>query len=174
MVKFRGMSVYLNVRDLARSRKFYEGLGFRKAMEFPDMSVVGYDVGGATLLVGAAGDWESDPELRDWLSAKEWGAGALVMPTVDSVDDVHAKAKAIGAEIEEPPTDQPWGSRTLRLIDPDGYVVMFDQEARPRRVRPAKAKTAAKRPAKAKAKAAKRPAKAKKAARKAAKKARRR
>ena len=44
---------------------------------------------------------------------------------VDDVDTAFAAAKAAGAQIDEPPTDQFWGDRTARFTDPSGYGWMI-------------------------------------------------
>ncbi|HEX2090589.1 MAG TPA: VOC family protein [Actinomycetota bacterium] len=47
------------------------------------------------------------------------------------VDDVNAEAErlaAAGVRILTPPTDRPWGHRTLYVLDPDGHVVELAQE----------------------------------------------
>lgn len=129
MPKFVGMSVFLNVKDLETSAAFYDGLGFPRVLEFPEMGVIGYGLGDSTFLIGDA--TEPAPDVAQWLKAKEWGVGVVVMPTVESVDEIYDLALEAGAQIEEPPTDQPWGSRTLQLLDPDGYVLSFDQPMAP-------------------------------------------
>ena len=166
MVRFRGLTVYLNVADPARSRRFYEGLGLKVAQEFPEMRTYVFRTGDASIVVGPA-EPAQDEATRRWLAQKPWGTGVVVMPSVDDVDALHETAKRMGAEIEEPPTDQPWGSRTVRLVDPDGYSLMFEREPRP--ARPAKAA----RKAAKKAEAARGGKATKKAGRKAGKKARR-
>jgi len=35
--------------------------------------------------------------------------------------------RAVGADITDGPTDQPWGERVLGLLDPDGYPVKLTQ-----------------------------------------------
>lgn len=176
MVKFTGFSVYLNVKDVERSRKFYEGLGLKKVREFSEMSTYVLKAGDVNVVIGPANATWADAEAAFWLQNEPWGVGVLLMPTVRSVDEVYEKALAIGAEIDDPPQDQPWGSRTVGIVDPDGYVLMFDQELKP--ARPARTKKTTRRKAAAKKATPKKatrkaPAKraAKKTTRKAAKKA---
>jgi catechol 2,3-dioxygenase-like lactoylglutathione lyase family enzyme len=129
MPRLTGLSVFLNVKNVEKSAAFYEGLGFKRTLEFPDMGVIGYGLGAATFLIG--GNDGSDPEVAKWLAGKEWGVGTLLMPAVDDVDEVHRLALKLGAVVEAPPTDHEWGSRTVRILDPDGYVLEFDQALRP-------------------------------------------
>lgn len=45
----------------------------------------------------------------------------------DDLDATFEKVKAAGAEILEPPTEQPWGARDCALRDPSGNLVRIDQ-----------------------------------------------
>jgi lactoylglutathione lyase len=145
MVKPTGLHVFLNVTNIEKSAAFYEGLGFKRTAQFPPpMNVYGYSMGtpGSDLLLGPA-EGAQDAETRSWLATRPLGAGVVIMPQVKDVDAVFENAKRIGAEIEQPPTDQPWGARTLMIADPDGYSLMFDQATtRPRAARKAPARKA--------------------------------
>jgi uncharacterized glyoxalase superfamily protein PhnB len=44
---------------------------------------------------------------------------------VADVDANHQKLLDRGVEIEEGPTNQDWGSRTITLLDPDGNRIYF-------------------------------------------------
>ena len=55
----------------------------------------------------------------------EPGGKTVVYIAVDEVDALHDKAKAAGAEILMPPTDQDYGSRDFALADPEGNVWAF-------------------------------------------------
>jgi uncharacterized glyoxalase superfamily protein PhnB len=48
-----------------------------------------------------------------------------VYAAVDDVDKHHDRAKAAGAEIVQPPTDQPYGSREYGARDSEGNVWSF-------------------------------------------------
>ncbi len=52
---------------------------------------------------------------------KPEGVGMLLQ--VDDVDAWADRARGLGLTIVEEPVTQPWGQRTLRLLDPDGIVV---------------------------------------------------
>ncbi len=43
--------------------------------------------------------------------------------TVDDVNAEHARLKALGAVILDPPETRPWGARNLRFLDPDGNQI---------------------------------------------------
>jgi catechol 2,3-dioxygenase-like lactoylglutathione lyase family enzyme len=50
--------------------------------------------------------------------------------TTDDVDAVHARARAAGADVRKPPTDEPWGRRELALRTPDGHRLMVSSAPR--------------------------------------------
>lgn len=131
MAAFKAFSVFLNVSNPEKSAAFYEALGFPRAYHIPAMNMFAYRVGNTQFLLGAADQPDAPEATKQWLANKPWGVGALLMPEVEDVEDVYAKAQAYGAEIEEPPTAQPWGSKTLSIVDPDGYSIMFEEVTTP-------------------------------------------
>jgi catechol 2,3-dioxygenase-like lactoylglutathione lyase family enzyme len=44
------------------------------------------------------------------------------------LDNMYEALKTIGLQPEGPPQERPWGERDMRVIDPDGNMVEFDQE----------------------------------------------
>ena len=69
----------------------------------------------------------SDEEL-----IKQFNAGAAIAASnrsamiefqVDNVDVVNDEARSLGLEIVMPPSDMPWGNRSMLLRDPDGNVI---------------------------------------------------
>lgn len=124
-----GISVFLNVSDLEASIDFYEQLGFkvRERHEGDDGALyyATLAMGDAIVDLGAI-EASDDPEFHDWVSTP-LGAGVLIHVLVDGpdqVDAVHDRAEALGATVEAPPEDRPYG-RAFTLNDPDGYVVTF-------------------------------------------------
>ncbi|MCA1813208.1 MAG: VOC family protein [Halobacteriales archaeon] len=55
------------------------------------------------------------------------GNGVFLYFRVPNVDTFHSKIKKNGAIIDEPPTDQEWGERTISVLTPDGYYMTFAQ-----------------------------------------------
>lgn len=119
-------SVFLNVSDIEKSIAFYEGLGFeveqRHSYEGDKTAYADLVLDGAYLGLGSI-QANDDPEFQDWV-AGELGAGVLIYFEVEDVDAVHEKARELGATVEAPPEDRPYG-RAFTLNDPDGYVVSF-------------------------------------------------
>ena len=106
-------------RDLPRMRRFYEDV-----MRFPihqelGASWIAYRVGSNILALTERGLIFNDPAPP---------AGALSLQVAfrvgrSDVDRCAAELVAAGVAIELPPTDQPWGHRTLFFRDPDGNVI---------------------------------------------------
>ena len=128
-VRYTGFHAFLYVNNPDKSAEWYRSLGFRQSAVH-DMpgghKVYSFDIAGSRLTLGPPLPFEPETTLA-WLRSKPWGTGTVLMPQVKDVDALHALAKSVGAEIVEPPTDQPWGARTVVLRDPDGYWLMFDQ-----------------------------------------------
>jgi lactoylglutathione lyase len=51
-----------------------------------------------------------------------WPRGEIAL-FVEDVDAEHARLRAAGVAVLAPPTDRPWGERTLHVADADGNVV---------------------------------------------------
>lgn len=58
------------------------------------------------------------------------GHHGQVMVYVDDVDAHHSRAAAAGATILEEPTDQFYGDRSYRAVDPEGHHWVFTQHIR--------------------------------------------
>lgn len=82
--------------------------------------------GDGGLALGPAGwaPWAKSPrQLGD-------ATTATVHVQVDDVDAHHARAVAAGAVIDMAPTDQFYGDRTYRAVDPEGHRWSFAQTLR--------------------------------------------
>jgi catechol 2,3-dioxygenase-like lactoylglutathione lyase family enzyme len=51
--------------------------------------------------------------------------GTWLMIFLDDVDDYFERIKQLGAEIVQPPTDEPWGVREIHVRDPNRHVIRF-------------------------------------------------
>ena len=59
-----------------------------------------------------------------------WPQGEVAF-FVDDVDGEHARLQHAGVPVLAPPTDRPWGERTLHVADPDGNVVELTRAKQP-------------------------------------------
>jgi len=78
---------------------------------------------------------------REWASAEILGPAAMKSPASmdgagsqfirvalhEGIDEHCAGARAAGARITQPPTNQFYGARVYRALDPEGHVWCFDQ-----------------------------------------------
>jgi uncharacterized glyoxalase superfamily protein PhnB len=106
----------------AAIRFLVDVLGFTETLVVPDGDLVAHaelrwPEGGAVML----GSVRPPDGVHD---AMKPGTGAVYVVT-DHVDDVHAKAKAAGAEITAELTDTDYGSHTFSLRDPEGTAWTF-------------------------------------------------
>lgn len=58
-----------------------------------------------------------------------WPQGEIAF-FVDDVDAEYERLADLGVEVLAPPTDRPWGERTLHIADPDGNVVELTRARR--------------------------------------------
>jgi lactoylglutathione lyase len=111
----------LFVADLERSIRFYRdtiGLPFRFASDtYAEFATVGAKFG-----------LYARPQLPELIGrsaptdAVPWPQGEVAF-FVDDPDAEHERLRRAGVDVLAPPTDRPWGERTLHLADPDGNVV---------------------------------------------------
>ena len=111
--------VTLGVRDLARSRAFYEALGWT-TVAGPDDDIVFFQAGG--LIVGLWGrdDLAADSGVED---GGGWGGITLAhnVRSPEEVDAVIAEAEKAGAAIPRYGAETFWGGYSGVFLDPDGH-----------------------------------------------------
>jgi catechol 2,3-dioxygenase-like lactoylglutathione lyase family enzyme len=110
--------ITLGVADTARSRAFYEALGW--VGESPDGDVVFFQAGG--MIVGL---WGRDKLAEDSAVTDGGGWGGVTLAynvnSPEEVDATLAEAEAAGATIGRPGATAFWGGYTGIFIDPDGH-----------------------------------------------------
>ncbi|HEX6576188.1 MAG TPA: VOC family protein [Gemmatimonadaceae bacterium] len=116
------LSASLTVRDLAASVAWYrDALGFAVEREMTRdgaLRAVALRAGEVRLLLNQDDGAKGTDRVK--------GAGlSLMLTTRQTVDDVAARIKAYGGELVSEPADQPWGARTFRVHDPDGFALVI-------------------------------------------------
>jgi uncharacterized protein len=111
--------VTLGVRDLERSRQFYEALGWRHA-DRPGEDVYFFQVGGMVLALWSREELAADSAVTD---AGGWGGITLAHNTrsAEEVDAVLAEAVDAGATLGRAGAETSWGGYSGIFIDPDGH-----------------------------------------------------
>ena len=111
--------VTLGVADLARSRAFYEALGWRSASTAEE-DVVFFQSGGMILALWGRDELANDSGIDD---GGGWGGVTLAhnVPSPAEVDAIIEIARAAGATIPRAGTETFWGGDSGVFIDPDGH-----------------------------------------------------
>jgi len=74
-------------------------------------------IGPAMLMIES--EW---PQITNRAPSPDGSSPVALYVYVEKVDDTVARARAAGATILMPPTDQFWGDRTAWIMDPAGHV----------------------------------------------------
>ena len=119
----------LRVRDVQRSRDFYEGLGVPCGPLDTD------EPGGDRHVHAMWGTWSADAD--DFLMLNIYPAGGTAPASApaslgfatDDLDTLHQTLVAKGTEVVQSPQTRPWG-RMATYRDPDGNLVSISQRPR--------------------------------------------
>jgi uncharacterized protein len=110
--------ITLGVADTARSRSFYEALGW--SGQSPDGDVVFFQAGGLIVAL-----WGRDDLARDTVVADGGGWGGVTLAhnvaSPGEVDAVLRAAGSAGATILRPGAPTVWGGYSGVFSDPDGH-----------------------------------------------------
>ena len=111
--------VTLGVRDLERSRRFYEALGWQSGAG-PDDDVVFFEARGTIFALWGREQLAEDSAVTD---TGGWGGITLAhnVRSPADVDAVLAEAEAAGATIGRPGAATFWGGYSGVFLDPDGH-----------------------------------------------------
>jgi catechol 2,3-dioxygenase-like lactoylglutathione lyase family enzyme len=111
--------VTLGVSDLARSRAFYQALGWKTGAA-PADDVVFFQAGGMVLALWGRAQLAEDSAVAD---SGGWGGITLAhnVRSPEEVDAVIGEARAAGAEIAREPAATFWGGYSAIFVDPDGH-----------------------------------------------------
>jgi predicted lactoylglutathione lyase len=113
--------ITLGIADLARSRAFYEALGW-KASAYGNENVAFFQAGGIVLALWGRKDLAEDANLTAEGSGFRGTALAYNTRSKDEVDTVLAEAARAGAQILKSGQTAFWGGYTGYFADPDGHV----------------------------------------------------
>ncbi len=114
------ISAVLFVKDMAVSRRFYEGM-FGQQVDTDFGKNVSYTSGLALWEAGVAHKIIYDREYAD--SAPLGRQNFELYFESDDIEAAWHELQATGVTVIQPLYEQPWGQRTLRIADPDGHIV---------------------------------------------------
>lgn len=150
-MNLQGITPILNVSDVPGSLLWFEALGWTRCWTYNDGGFMGSGpqapgsnqhgparfaaVGSGKVEIflcrdaqGGRGRLMTPDEIASGSDATPLGgggAGVWMSWWVESpahVDQAHALAVKHGAQVAQPPTDEPWGVRECRIVHPDGHV----------------------------------------------------
>jgi len=120
-VEQRVSLITLGVADLARSREFYERLGWRRSMANAE-GIVFFQTGGMALALYPRHELAKDANI----SARGDGFSGISLAynarTRAEVDSVLNEAEAAGAKLVKPAQEAFWGAYSGYFSDPDGFL----------------------------------------------------
>ena len=111
--------ITLGVRDLARARAFYEGLGWTTGAA-PADDVVFFQTGGMIVALWSREQLAGDSAVED---GGGWGGVTLAYNTrsPEEVDEVLKQADAAGGTVARWGAETFWGGYSGVFIDPEGH-----------------------------------------------------
>jgi len=124
-VRFLELTPSLAVRDVARSRNFYQRLGFAVIAQLPPSGPAEWlrlQRDGVALLI-----WNqiiAPPEILAAMGTLR-GAGNAIRIAVSDVDRLAREFIEDGVTLQRAPETMPDGVRELSIADPDGFLLEF-------------------------------------------------
>ena len=113
--------VTLGVSDLARSREFYERLGWRRSMANSE-GIVFFQAGGMALALYPRQELAKDANVDASGDGFRGFSLAFNARNREEVDAVLTEAKNVGAKILKPAQEAFWGGYSGYFADPDGFL----------------------------------------------------
>ncbi|HUF76182.1 MAG TPA: VOC family protein [Longimicrobiales bacterium] len=124
-LRIRTMSAGFTVADIDKSITWYRDvLGCILEEEWKhDGKLMG-----ASMLAGAARFFLGQDDWEKGRDRKKGEGFRLHLSTSQNVDEVAARIKANGGELDSEPADMPWGVRAFGVTDPDGFKLTIASE----------------------------------------------
>ncbi len=110
------------VKDIKKTAKFYEALGFQFEKREPDHVSIRLNW---FWIDFHPQDKEDKPEFQKEANLNNKGAGLFLYICVENVDDFYNGLLAKRLKPSSKPRDWPWGNREFVIRDPDGYKLVF-------------------------------------------------
>ncbi len=111
--------ITLGVTDLARSRAFYEGLGWKTGAA-PDDDVVFFQAGGMIVALWDRAKLAEDSGVQDPGGSSGFTLAYNVREPAE-VDTIAGEVRAAGGTITREPGETFWGGYSMAFTDPDGH-----------------------------------------------------
>ena len=110
------------VKDINKTAKFYEALGFQiEKRESDHLSIRS----NWFWIDFHPQDKEDKPEFQKEANLDNKGAGLFLYLSVENVDEFYEELLSKGFKPSSKPKDFPWGNREFVIRDPDGYKLVI-------------------------------------------------
>ena len=114
------------VKDVNKTAKFYEALGFQFDKREPDHVSIRLNW---FWIDFHPQDKEDKPDFQKEANLSHKGAGLFLYISVENVDEFYNGLLAKSLKPSSEPRDWPWGNREFVIRDPDGYkLVIFKRK----------------------------------------------
>ena len=121
-MRLGNFSVSLAVKDIAKSREFYEKLGFRVILG--DQKQNWLILQNETATIGLFQGMFSKNMMT---FNPGWDRSGNTLPDFDDVRDMQRKLKERGLTVAPEADDSTTGPASLMVLDPDGNPILIDQ-----------------------------------------------
>lgn len=117
-------SLLLYVKNVSVTASFYKKLGFtitKQGDHFAIAQIQSFEIHFHD---------ETEQSARNEANLTPKGLGLYIYINVEKIDEYFSLLKKQGVQLQDTPTDYPWGNREFSTRDPDGYKLVF-YEAKP-------------------------------------------
>jgi uncharacterized glyoxalase superfamily protein PhnB len=124
-LRLRSLEPTFTVNDINRSLRFYtDVLGFFVGERMADGGVLkGVILKAGVCQIGLSqDDWSKGRDRQKGIGMRIW------CKTAQDIDSLAARIRKAGGSLAEEPKDEPWGVRSLTVVDPDGFRISIFSE----------------------------------------------
>jgi len=121
-MRLGNFSVSLAVKDIAKSREFYEKLGFRAILGDQKQNWLILQNETATI-----GLFQGMFDKNIMTFNPGWDRSGQTLPDFDDVRDIQRKLKERGLTLAPEADESTTGPASLMVLDPDGNPILIDQ-----------------------------------------------
>ncbi len=126
-IRLGNFSISLTVKDIAKSREFYEKLGFHDKhgdRKFPGYGKKWLVLQNETATIGL---FQAMFEKNSLTFNPGWDRNSKSLPEFDDVRDIQKKLNERGVKLDTTADESTTGPASFSLTDPDGNPILVDQ-----------------------------------------------
>ena len=121
----RALAISLTVKDLQQSLKWYRDVvGFTVEREYERDG----KPAGVSLKAGSVAVLINQDDGAKGMNRVKGEGFSFMITTAQSIDELAQRVKDRGGTLDTEPTDTRWGTRMMRLRDPDGFKMTISSE----------------------------------------------